>query len=137
MKHLYTLLPLLALIILPIAISCGEDRSDEQPFAPTLSEVAAVRTDVDVITFHAQILSSKNSHITACGFIWGDSTETHTLNLDTLPTISTSPHISPLQSVGFSATIDSLAPGTYFALAFATNGIGTTRTDTVFFSVKP
>lgn len=125
------------LLFAAVLSSCGEDRSDEQPFAPTLSEVATERTDTGVITLYAQILSSKNSHLTACGFIWGDSVETHTLSLDSVPVISTSPHVSPSMSVGFSATIDSLTPGNYFVLAFATNGIGTTRTDTVFFSIEP
>lgn len=132
-------LPLLSIIIICITAilsSCGEDRSDEQPFAPTLSALTATQTGDSTVLLSAQILSSKNSSITACGFIWGDSTGSNTLSLDSLPAVSTSPHIAPSQAVSFSAAIDTLAPGTYFALAFATNGIGTTRTDTISFSVR-
>lgn len=135
MRNLYFLPVIICLTTL--IVSCGEDRSDEQPFAPTLSALTATQTADSTVTFSAQILSSKNSSITACGFIWGDSTDTYTHALDSLPAVSTSPHITPSQAASFSATIDTLAPGTYFALAYATNGIGTTRTDTIIFSVRP
>lgn len=160
--HLF--LFIILFIGIPLAItSCGEDRSDEQPFAPEVSTLPAVQSTSSTALLYGLILSSRNSHLTACGFIWGEMTEvidtvrtdsaqtdsaqtyirryftaadSHTLALDSVPVISTSPHITTIEAVSYSARLDSLAPGTYFSIAYATNGIGTTRGDTVVFTIK-
>ncbi len=98
-----------------------EDRSGEQPFAPTVRTLDVV-VEGDRCTMAGAIDASPNSAVLARGFNYGNDT----LRLEVLSSDSTEI---------FTAEADSLLPGEYFMVAFATNGIGTTRGDTLHFTI--
>ncbi len=114
--------------ILIIAVATGltacnpVDRSGEQPLAPTVETVSAV-AEADSALLSGRVTASPNSDLKACGFDYGN---------DTLR--ATAEAASP--DVLFSAFTDSLGPGTYYAVAFARNGVGTSYGDTIHFSIK-
>lgn len=99
----------------------GEDRSGEQPFAPTVKTLDATAAG-DSALLRGQVLTSPNSDVTACGFSYGNDTLRKTVACTEVATV-------------FEAYTDSLGAGDYFAVAYATNGIGTTYADTVYFTI--
>lgn len=103
-------------------LSCtGEDRSDEQPLVP--GKVYATVTECgDSCIVNGFVGESHNSALTECGFYWGN---------DTLSNL----FIADEASYNFSMIIDSVNNGTYYAVPYATNGIGTTYGDTVHFII--
>lgn len=103
-------------------IACGEDRSDEQPFAPTV-ETASVEVLGDSALLTGNVTSSLNSSLTKCGFAYGNDT----LTLDV---------VSPDTAFTFSAVTDSLGAGEYYAVAYAANGMGTSYGDTLYFTIE-
>ena len=121
MQRTLFILPLLVLTHLLLA--CGEDRSGEQPFAPTVRSLGAtVVGDSAVLT--GEVTASPNSHLTECGFAYGTDTMRATCQADTATAM-------------FTATTDSLGAGTYFAVAYAKNGVGTSYGDTLHFTISP
>ena len=102
--------------------SCGEDRSGEQPFAPTV-ETGTATQEADSVMLTGFVSASPNSTLRQCGFDYGNDT----LHLKA---------IAPEASTTFSAYTDSLGRGEYYAVAFATNGIGTNHGDTIRFVVE-
>lgn len=116
-KRLLPLLPVLALL----TACAGEDRSGEQPFAPTVKTLDATVV-ADSALLRGEVLTSPNSDVTACGFSYGNDTLRKSVVCAAPATI-------------FEAYTDSLGAGTYFAVAYATNGIGTTYADTVYFTI--
>ena len=113
----------IAIAVCLLLTSCfGEDRSDEQPFAPTVETVAA-NIDGPVANLEGIVTSSPNSTLTACGFHYGNDTLTLSAAADV--------------QLHFFAATDTLLPGHYFAVAFAQNGIGTTSAaDTIWFEIR-
>lgn len=97
------------------------DRSGEQPFAPTVKSVSAV-VDGDSCLLTGCVLSSPNSEVRQRGFSYGNDT----LRLEVLSEDVKDP---------FSAATRPLEPGRYFAVAFASNGIGVTYADTLLFEI--
>ena len=126
MKHL--LFCVAAIAFAALAGSCaGEDRSGEQPFAPTVETVSVTPhniegTDSAVATMEGLVTASPNSDLLACGFNYGNDT----LSLSAEAELQ----------VHFFAQTDTLAAGTYFAVAYAKNGIGTTYADTLWFTIE-
>lgn len=110
-----------ALFALMLCACSGEDRSGEEPFAPEVRMDSAV-VDGDTLRLSAVVLSSPNSKLTACGFIVVGDTVRLTLEADTV-------------DWRFKANTARPAPGNYGAVAQATNGMGTTTSDTLRFSV--
>ena len=113
----------LCLLSIAMMVGCsGEDRSGEVPYAPTVSTLFAVVKD-SACTFTGRVDSSPNSDVTRCGFSFGlkGASGTTVLSADITPE--------------FSAKADSLAEGTYYGVAFATNGIGTSYGDTLYFNI--
>lgn len=102
-----------------ILFSCGEDRSGEQPFAPTLTFVG-ITVEGDSARLTGEVLSSVNSSLVECGFLYGN---------DTLRAVAK----APFPVTVFTAVTDSLGAGTYYAVPYAKNRVGTTYADTVTF----
>ena len=105
-----------------ILASCGEDRSGEHPFAPTVQTGTAVQ-EGDSVLLTGSISASPNSTLKQCGFDYGN---------DTLRLRTTATEVSTT----FHAYTDSLGKGEYYAIAFATNGVGTSHGDTIRFVVE-
>ena len=119
MKH-YPSLVLLA-IAAGAAAACGEDRSGEQPFAPTVQSVGVeVKQHTAVLT--GAVLASPNSSLKECGFAYGN---------DTLRAKCTAAE----PAATFTAETDSLGAGHYYAVPYASNGVGTTYADTLYFDI--
>ncbi len=116
-KKLLFALPLLGAAF----ASCGQDRSGEQPFAPTVESVGVeVLGDSARVTGH--VTSSLNSSLTECGISYGN---------DTLRATSKAP--APIET--FSAVTDSLGAGSYYAVPYARNGVGVSYGDTLYFTI--
>ena len=117
----YIIVILVAISTLIVACS-GEDRSGEQPFAPTVETLSAeVMGDSCLLT--GAVTSSPNSSLRGVGFAYGNDTLRLTAVSDTCTEL-------------FQATTQALQPGTYFAVAFAENGVGKTiGTDTIYFEI--
>lgn len=117
-------IPFVALSILATCVAaCGEDRSGEQPFAPTVQSISAeVRADSAILT--GRVTASPNSTLQECGFAYGNDTLRATCK-------------APAPSEQFTAVTDSLSAGTYFAVAYAKNGVGTSYGDTIHFTILP
>lgn len=115
-------IPALVLLVAACMAACGEDRSGEQPFAPTVLTLGA-EVDADSVRMTGAVTASPNSSLTACGFAYGN--DTLRLRTETAEPAAT-----------FSATVDSLLPGDYFTVAFATNGVGTSYGDTLYFTIE-
>lgn len=112
----------IALIALPCALaSCGEDRSGEQPFAPTVV-TRSVEVVADSAILTGQVTESPNSSLTQCGFCYGN---------DTLKVTATASEATE----SFSIVTQALGEGDYYAVAFAENGVGTSYGDTLRFSI--
>lgn len=119
MKHFPSLV-LLAIAASAVA-ACGEDRSGEQPFAPTVQSVGVeVKQHTAVLT--GAVLASPNSSLKECGFAYGN---------DTLRAKCTAAE----PAATFTAETDSLGAGHYYAVPYASNGVGTTYADTLYFDI--
>ena len=119
MKHF----PSLALLAIAAgaAAACGEDRSGEQPFAPTVQSLGVeVKQHTAVLT--GAVLASPNSSLKECGFAYGN---------DTLRAKCTAAE----PAATFTAETDSLGAGHYYAVPYASNGVGTTYADTLYFDI--
>lgn len=117
-----TLLSCCVLLSLAGIVSCGEDRSGEQPFAPTVvSRGCEVVADSVVLT--GEVTASPNSSLTRCGFVVGNDTLRR--EVDAREVIA-----------AFTAVADSLEPGAYYAVPFAANGVGTSYGDTLRFVME-
>jgi len=120
MKNLFPLF--LLLLFLSLIVSCGEDRSGEQPFAPTVLTFSA-QVQADSAKLVGCVTASPNSSLRECGFAYGN---------DTLR--SSRAASEPTDT--FSVFTDSLGEGTYFAVAYARNGVGTSYGDTICFVIE-
>ena len=119
MKHFPSLV--LLAIAAGAAAACGEDRSGEQPFAPTVQSVGVeVKQHTAVLT--GAVLASPNSSLKECGFAYGN---------DTLRAKCTAAEPAAI----FTAETDSLGAGHYYAVPYASNGVGTTYADTLYFDI--
>lgn len=121
--HIMKYFPSLVLlaIVAGAAAACGEDRSGEQPFAPTVQSVGVeVKQHTAVLT--GAVLASPNSSLKECGFAYGN---------DTLRAKCTAPE----PAATFTAETDSLGAGHYYAVPYASNGVGTTYADTLYFDI--
>ncbi|MCH5179458.1 MAG: hypothetical protein J1F13_07240 [Prevotellaceae bacterium] len=103
-----------------LLVSCGEDRSGEQPFAPTVESVS-VTTNGPIATLEGKVTASPNSTLLECGFIYGNDTLTLTISLE--------------PQNHFYAQTDSLEAGQYYAVAFGRNYMGTSYGDTLTFQI--
>ena len=119
MKSPVTIFSLLAGML--CLASCGEDRSAEQPFAPTV-QTLGYEFDADSVQLFGKVLASPNSTLRQCGFTYGNDT----LRLKT---------VAEAPAEDFKAATRPLEPGVYFAAAFAQNGVGTTYGDTIYFEI--
>ena len=119
MKHFPSLV--LLAIAASAAAACGEDRSGEQPFAPTVQSVGVeVKQHTAVLT--GAVLATPNSSLKECGFAYGH---------DTLRAKCTAAE----PAATFTAETDSLGAGHYYAVPYASNGVGTTYADTLYFDI--
>ncbi len=120
MKHPVGLFSLI--VALGLTTACNPvDRSDEQPFAPTVETLGAT-VEGDHALLAARVTASPNSDLTACGFAYGN---------DTLRAKTT----AEAPNADFTALTDSLGAGRYYAVAFAQNGVGTSYGDTIHFVI--
>ncbi len=115
-------IPLTAALVLAALFvsSCGDDRSGEQPFAPTVKSVGA-ETLGDSVRLTGLVTASPNSSLTQCGFAYGNDT----LRLE---------KAAPAATTTFSVVTDSLGNGTYYAVPYARNGVGKSYGDTLRFT---
>ncbi|MBR1386878.1 MAG: hypothetical protein IJ553_00525 [Alloprevotella sp.] len=118
----YTLFALSTLLLFLLWGCIPEDRSGEQPFAPTVVTLGAT-PQANSVVVEGEIQLSPNSLITGCGFTWGNDT----LRRQEL--------IAGDIENYFSTVIEDLEPGDYFVAAFATNGVGTSYGDTLVFTI--
>ena len=118
-RSLFT--PLLCVSALALTACWPEDRSGEQPFAPTVKTVSAVPTD-SFCSLEGQVLLSPNSRVLERGFRYGNDT----LLVDTLSSDS---------SDFFTGKTGALQPGRYYVVAYARNGIGLSLGDTLYFDI--
>ena len=119
MKHVRNLF--IALTGIGLSGCMGEDRSGEQPFAPTVETVSAV-ADGPTARMEGLITASPNSTLLDCGFRYGNDTIVFSA-------------VAELQDRFFAET-DTLKAGTYYAVAFARNGVGTNYGDTLWFEIR-
>lgn len=111
------------LFLFSISSCTGEDRSNERPLRPTVS-TKSVSLQNNSCTFVGEVLSSPNSSLKSCGFSFGTKSTQQQITINNPTAI-------------FTATIDSLkTQQRYFAVAFATNGIGTSYGDTIWFQLN-
>ncbi len=120
--RLFGLSAYFATLLLAFAACVGEDRSGEQPFAPTVKTVNAIANG-NSCTMTGAVTASPNSTLSKCGFAYG------TNNGKKLSVNS--------KEIGFnfSATVDSLDTAKYYVAAFATNGMGTSYGDTIWIQI--
>ena len=109
-------------VALGMTACVGEDRSGEQPRAPEGITVEAEVHD-STCQLNGHVGLSHNSSLTQCGFYWGNDTLHNTFIVDTV-------------TYHFQTSLDSLATGEYYAVAYAANGIGLTTSDTVYFTIE-
>ena len=121
MKALSIIIPICLFTLSTMLTSCGEDRSGEQPFVPTVQTGTAQQV-ADSVLLTGAVIASPNSHLLECGFEYGNDTLRAKVVADTLTT--------------FSAFTDSLGKGNYYAVAYARNGVGTGHGDTIRFNVE-
>ena len=101
--------------------SCsGEDRSEERPSLP-FGVTVVVEGKEDSCILHGHVAASHNSTLTSCGFFWGNDTLSATLSQE--------------GSFDFSDTLKNLETGDYYVVAYATNRMGTTTSDTAIFKI--
>lgn len=120
MKARHTFLAFLAAAPL-LYTACGDDRSGEQPFAPTVKSVSAVAAG-DSALLTGFVASSPNSTLKKCGFVYGN---------DTLR----KEKASETAGETFGIVTDSLGAGDYYAVAYAQNGVGKGYGDTLRFTI--
>lgn len=119
MRCPFALLPLMPFLL----AACGaEDRSGEQPFAPTVENVAAC-VDGNSCLLSGKVTASPNSSLRRCGFLYGNDT----LRVEA---------VAELPVFQFTVATRQLQPGRYFAVAFAENGVGKSYApDTLLFDI--
>lgn len=101
----------------------AEDRSGEQPFAPTVENVDGI-VEGDSCMLTGRVTASPNSTLKSCGFAYGNDT----LRLETR---------SEAPTTVFTAPTRALQPGIYYAVAFAENGVGRGwAADTLYFEIR-
>lgn len=128
-RRLLPALTLLAATAAGITSSCNPvDRSGEQPFAPTV-ETSSATTGGDSVKLVGRVLTSVNSDILSTGFAYGNAVN------DTLRKTVKSDSLL-ISAPSFAAVVDSLGAGDYYAVAFATNGVGTSYGDTIHFTIR-
>lgn len=110
-----------AILALLLTACRGDDRSGEQPFAPTVV-TAPVSVEGGTVTMRGVVTASPNSSLIRCGFYYGNDT----IDCDTL---------LPEAAYDFTAVFRNLAAGDYYTFAFAVNGIGVSYGDTVRFTI--
>ncbi len=113
-----------AAVLLLLFMGCSpEDRSGEQPFAPTVQTLEAI-VDGDSLLLIGEVTASPNSRLLGRGFNYGNDTlRLQAASSDTAGTL-------------FRAYSRSLKPGIYFFSAYARNGIGTSYGDTLYVEIK-
>ncbi len=112
-----------ALLLLLFTACSPEDRSGEQPFAPTVQTLEAI-VDGDSLLLIGEVTASPNSRLLGRGFNFGnDRLRLQAASPDTAGTL-------------FRAYSRRLNPGTYFFSAYARNGIGTSYGDTLYVEIK-
>lgn len=120
---------LLAATMAGITSACNPvDRSGEQPFAPTV-ETTAAYPEGGSVRLVGRVLTSVNSDILSSGFTYGNAIN------DTLRRKVESDSML-IAAPSFAVVVDSLGAGDYYAVAFATNGVGTSYGDTLRFTIK-
>ena len=102
--------------------ACGQDRSGEQPFVPTVQTGVAAQV-ADSVQLTGSIITSPNSQVLERGFEYGNDT----LRSSVVSTDTTNM---------FAAFTDSLGKGSYYAVAYARNGVGIGHGDTIRFVVR-
>lgn len=118
----FTLLYISTALLMVLVSACGQDRSGEQPFAPTVQTGTAAQVG-DSVQLTGSIITSPNSKVLERGFEYGNDTlRASVVSSDTIGI--------------FTAFTDSLGKGEYFAVAYARNGVGTGHGDTIRFEVK-
>lgn len=122
MKYLRLLIPFL-LLFAALFTACGEDRSSEQPFPPTVVSETTYQQVGDSVLLRGRVAASPNSSLRECGFTYGNDT----LKLKA---------VSRDTAFAFSAFTDSLGVGSYYAVAYARNGMGEAAGDTIRFVVE-
>lgn len=123
MRHQSTLFAICSLALGTTFAACGEDRSGEQPFKPTVVTADMATQVGDSVQLMGYVTASPNSSLKECGFTYGNDTLKATTVADSALTT-------------FTAFTDSLGKGTYYAVAYARNGVGTSNGDTIWFEVK-
>lgn len=103
-------------------VACsGEDRSGEQPFPPTVRTLSCEAAG-DSCMLTGVVDAAPNSRVKKQGFWYGNDTlKVELVSADTVPL--------------FRAVADSLLPGRYYGVAYATNGMGTSYGDTLYFVI--
>lgn len=105
-----------------LLLACSpEDRSGEVPYAPTVRTIEP-RIEGNRAYLEGEILSSPNSPVTRRGFEYGNDA----LRVEVESADSTD---------CFHAKTEEMGAGYYYVVAFATNGIGTSRGDTLYFTI--
>lgn len=112
--------------ILLLAAACGEDRAGEQPFPPSVRLISATAGG-DSVIMEGEITASPNSSVKACGFHFGGDS----LKLDIAAKAD-----SNWTGNRFQATVRTLPAGRYYTVAYATNGMGTTPSDTMWVTIR-
>lgn len=100
----------------------GEDRSSEQPLVPTV-KTESCTVIADSCRMSGVVLKSPNSPVVKQGFYYGNDTLKKNVN-------------SKDSVAVFKAVTESLLPGRYYYVAFATNGVGTSYGDTLQFEIR-
>lgn len=111
-------------IVLVIALlldACGQDRSGEQPFAPTVRTLGAY-VESPFVTLTGEVVASPNSTLRARGFRVWNSERSYDLSVETDADL-------------FSLRTDTVTEGTYRVAAYARNGVGVSYGDTLSFEI--
>lgn len=113
---------IIAVITSLAMVACGQDRSGEQPLAPTVQTGTAAQVG-DSVQLMGAVIESPNSRVLERGFEYGNDTlRSSVVSADTVAV--------------FSAFTASLEKGEYYAVAYARNGVGIGRGDTLRFEVR-
>ena len=113
-----TLLPLSLLLL---AAACGEDRSDEQPFPPSV-ETLGCTVDGGRARLSGRLVSNRNSLVTELGVqCWNDSLDQS--------------YTADAGTSDYEVVTDTLDAGTYHYAAYAVNGMGKAYGDTLSFDI--
>ena len=116
-----------AALLLAFTACSPEDRSGEQPFQPIVVNKAC-QVEADSCLLVGEVLKSPNSSLKGCGFRYGNYNTADTLRLEIK---------CEEAQMQFSAYTRRLEPGTYYAVAFAQNGMGKSfAPDSVYFTIE-